>query len=370
MPLLKTTTLLVLVYLCACGSDTGTAQPDAGPPADARPVAPDAAPKADATVAPVVIDLSADKAQHADLSGDYVDYSVERGECESRGWTKAIVETTVGTAIVKRKVLYTGPKQSPWVGTILVMHGGGGNYTNWCAEAVTGFRLFADVAVLRGFGVVLLDSTDMITDENDVHCGKVWDDKKLTRDNYDLPYIENVIVDLAPTIRPANSDTSVYVTGFSSGGFMTTRASSALNHLVTAFAPVGSGSPYGWHRDCSAESPRLLVAGVGLDNDTGQPITQVGACGTTIYDPDAEYPNERLWDDGGTATKPPFLKVHHFYDAIADFSCHNRVRNQLAANGYSGELFVLIPEGETRAAVHHTFKGEFIAPVLDFFEAN
>jgi hypothetical protein len=374
----KRTMNIVRACLCvlaaaACSSSPSN-EPDGGfdPDAGLPDLDPDAAmPELDAAPEPVVIDKTADRAYHPDGSGDFTEYVEEREECEERGWSQRLLDTQVGNTIVKRKLLFKAPADdAPWKGAILILHGGGSNYTAWCAGTANGSNYYGSQAVGAGFGVFLLDSTDIVSDREGAMCGKVWDDKVIDRDNYDLPYIESVITAVVPEFRPDGSDEGIFVSGFSSGGYMTIRASSHFNHLVTAFAPVGSGSPYGWYRDCSQESGRDLVAGIGLDIDTDKQIVEVGACGPIFYDPEATYPNEVKWDDGGADSKPPFLKLHHFYDAIADVSCHTRARHQLLANGYPGEQFVLAPEGATRHYFHHTFNGAYTPEILNFFEAQ
>lgn len=317
---------------------------------------------------PAVVDLSADNARYVDGSGNIDDYEVKRGWCESRGWTKLIVDTDVGNTVIRRKVLHKGPTNA-WSGTILVFHGGGGNYTNWCTTNLTAWGAFTTSAIARGYGVILMDATDITKDANNNLCGKIWDDNILSRDNHDLPYIEEVITAVTPSLRPAGSSDKIFLVGFSSGGFMTTRAATHFNQLITKFAPVGSGSPYGWHRDCSALNPdRPTVAGEGLDNDTNLAIPSVGSCGPYFPDNSTTYPGELSWDDGGATVKPKFLKLEHFYDGINDYSCHSRIYNRLLFNGYIGNQFVLSPAGLNRSPIYHDWFPEFSSAILNFFD--
>jgi dienelactone hydrolase len=319
----------------------------------------------------VSIDLTGDFARFVDGSGQTDDYTSKRVWCESLGWTKLVVDTSVGKNTIKRKVLHKGPS-TPWVGTILVFHGGGGNYTNWCTtnSKQSPWGGFTETALARGYGVILMDSTDITTDSKSNLCGKIWDDNILNRHNHDLPYIEKAIKEVAPSLRPSGSSNRIYLTGFSSGGFMTTRAATHFNHLVTKFAPAGSASPYGWHRDCSQLSTRPTVAGEGKDNDSNQAITTVGGCGSYVFDINKDYPGELTWDDGGASTKPKFLKLEHYYDGINDYSCHNRVLNRLLNNNYVGTQFVMEPAGETRRIKFHDWFPEFTTAILDFFDAT
>ncbi|MCB0383850.1 MAG: hypothetical protein KDD43_00550, partial [Bdellovibrionales bacterium] len=133
------------------------------------------------------------------------------------------------------------------------------------------------------------------------------------------------------------------------------------------FAPIGSASPYGWHRDCSYLSSRETVAGGGFDNDSGAGITDLGSCGSYVYNPDAQFPNELPWDQGDLGTPPPYLKIQHYHDGIVDFSCHQRHIHQLRAHGYLGREIIIKPEGALRSPNYHNFFLEFQEPLLEFF---
>jgi hypothetical protein len=96
-------------------------------------------------------------------------------KCIDAGWKKVI--TTIGGN--ERQLLYKGPADA-WKGSIIVMHGGGGDYTQWCYTSAPVNREpqvdFSNLAVSRGFGVFLLDSTnDVVTDANGRLCGKRFD---------------------------------------------------------------------------------------------------------------------------------------------------------------------------------------------------
>jgi poly(3-hydroxybutyrate) depolymerase len=318
----------------------------------------------------VTIDLTADEAAFVDQSGRVDDYRQTRIACEARGWTKAVVEVTIGQSRYLRKMLYSEPASATWRGAVIVMHGGGSNYANWCSAGSTARGMMTDALLANEFAVFLLDSTDLTTDQNGALCGKVWDDNVLIRNNHDVPYISSVIADEIADRRPAGSPPNIFLMGFSSGGFMATRAATELGHLVTGFIPMGTASPYGWHRDCSFFSGRDLVAGVGRDNDSSWGISNINACGPTELDPMAAYPNEKTWLDGGSTVKPHYLKIQHFNDSIVDFSCHTRHVYQLGQNGYAGSLFEVRPTSGTRASIHHNFLAEFITPVIDYLLAS
>lgn len=318
----------------------------------------------------VTIDLSADEALFVDQTGRVDDYRPIRAACEARGWIKSTVEVTVGQRRFVRKVLYSEPASSSWRGAVIVMHGGGSNYANWCSSRLTARGMMSDAMLANDFAVFLLDSTDITTDQNGALCGKVWDDNILARDNHDVPYISAVITEVVSGLRPAGSPPNVFLMGFSSGGFMATRAATELNDLVTGFIPMGTASPYGWYRDCAFLTGRDLVAGVGRDNDTNLNISAVQACGPTELDPLASYPGEVTWLNGGSAAKPHYLKIQHFHDAVVDFSCHTRHVHQLEQNGYVGSRLEIRPANETRSLIHHRFLVEFITPVIDYLLAG
>jgi hypothetical protein len=223
---------------------------------------------------------------------------------------------------------------------------------------------FAELAVAEGFAVFLLDSTDRFTDADGRPCGKAWDDQVQRRPNLDLPYIGEIIGNLLPTLRPRGSRSEIFLTGLSSGGYMTVRAATHFDDRVTAFAPVSSGDPYGWHRTCDPSlSPRRVVRGIGLDNETGKPISERGACTSTTY------PNEKPWESARPTRKPVFRLFHHENDAIHDFSCGEKVRRQLLAHGYP-ETPPFIVRGDTRRLVHHFWLDAYNRPLLDFFSAQ
>jgi len=129
---------------------------------------------------------------------------------------------------------------------------------------------FSDQALAEGFAVFLLNSTDKVTDNEGRLCGKVWDDEVRKRPNLDLPFIEELIRILIPQVRPQGSRNEIFLTGLSSGGYMTARAATHLDGLITAL-PRFQRRPYGWHRICEKNlSPRQTVFGAGFDNETGK----------------------------------------------------------------------------------------------------
>jgi pimeloyl-ACP methyl ester carboxylesterase len=252
---------------------------------------------------------------------------------------------------------------------VIVLHGGGGEHFQWCvanAPVVAPQVGFSESAVADGFAVFLLNSTDRVTDNEGRLCGKVWDDEVRKRPNLDLPFIGAVIRDLVPQVRPAGSRSEVFITGLSSGGYMTTRAATHFDKLVTAFAPVSSGDPYGWHRRCEAGSTaRASVHGAGFDNETGRQITEREACRAPAY------PNEKPWDSAGPQpqAKPAFRVFRHEQDGINDQSCSQKVSVLLRRHGCRGAPdFVL--QGGRRGVENHLWLDAYNLAILEYFTSQ
>ncbi|MGW5919010.1 hypothetical protein ACWFPY_08450 [Nocardia fluminea] len=289
--------------------------------------------------------------------------SSQERQCESRGWRPAVVEVSGDP----RDVLWKGPARSWPKGTIIVMHGGGGEHVQWCVSnfGLTAAQVrFSELAVEEGFAVFLLNSSSRVRDNQGRICGKIWDDEVRDRPNLDLPFIEQVIQQVIPSLRPADSEDAIFLTGLSSGGYMTVRAATHFNALVTAFAPVSSGDPYGWHRSCEPGlTPRIKVEGAGYDNETGKQITERNSCVSH------SYPNESRWDDGQAPAKPAFRLFHHEMDGINDISCTDKVARQLDSHGYPSEPDFLL-RGGRRSLANHLWQDEYNRPVLDFFASR
>ena len=201
--------------------------------------------------------------------------SVQEQQCRQAGWRS---ESLV-VAGLSRGVLWKAPAGVWARGALVVLHGGGGQHANFCAanvDLIAAQVRLTDMALAQGFAVFLLDSTDRVTDTEGRRCGKVWDDEVRPRDNLDLPFIEEVLRRLIPAARPAGSRADLYLTGLSSGGYMAVRAATRFGDLVSAFAPVASGDPDGWVRDCTPRAgDRSNVFGVGRDAQTRLAIGEI-----------------------------------------------------------------------------------------------
>lgn len=280
-----------------------------------------------------------------------------------RGWKR--VELQVSG--IEREFLWKAPEGRRPKGAILVLHGGGGHHYQWCNAngPIVGPQVrFSEMAVAEGFAVLLLDSSDRITDREGRLCGKVWDDEVRNRPNLDLPFIGTVIRDYVPRLFPPGGKGAIFITGHSSGGYMTARASTHFDDLVTAFAPVSSGDPYGWHRVCEAGTTlRSAVHGRGFDNETGKHIPEPGACTSETL------AHELPWDSTRPDVKPAFRVFRHHEDGINDRSCNEKISRLLRRNGYHGQPdFVLY--GGRRNLAHHLWLDDYNRPILDFFNAQ
>ncbi len=268
---------------------------------------------------------------------------------------------------VPRELLWKAPTGSWLKGAILVMHGGSGQHFQWCvanAAVVAPQVGFSELALAEGFAVFLLNSSDQVRDNEGRPCGKVWDDEVRSRPNIDLPLIGTLIRELIPKFRPENSRPEIFLTGLSSGGYMTVRAATHFDNLVTAFAPVSSGDPYGWHRVCEAgTTSRTTVHGAGFDNETGKQITERDACLAEAY------PNEQSWDTTVPAFKPRFRIFRHEEDGINDRSCGEKVGKLLRQHGYPG-LPDFVLRGGRRSVANHLWLDAYSRPILDFFSGE
>ncbi len=286
--------------------------------------------------------------------------TAQEEQCRAGGWQRIVVQAQG----LPRLALWKASAGAWTRGAIVVMHGGGGSHTNFCvanASLIAPQVRFTDQSLASGFAVFLLDSSDQVVDNESRVCGKVWDDEVRGRPNLDLPFIEQVLAQEIAARRPPGSAAAVFLTGLSSGGFMTVRAATRFGPLVTAFAPVAGGDPYGWFRDCTRRAgDRANVAGIGLDLETRQQIVEPGACEAPAY------PNEKAWEGASLSPKPPFRLFHHAEDGILDRSCVEKLRRQLTARGYIEAAPFTLTGGARSVAVHY-WQDAYNEPLLAWF---
>lgn len=290
--------------------------------------------------------------------------TAQERQCLALGWSRV----TLNIAGLPRQLLWKGPAREWSHGTIIVMHGGGGQHFQWCVANAAILQPqvnFTNRAIAEGFAVFALNSSDQVTDNEGRLCGKAWDDEVRARPNLDLPFIEEVIRTIIPRVRPKGSRPEVFLTGLSSGGYMTVRAATQLDNLVTAFAPVSSGDPYGWHRICErGMTRRQSVHGAGFDNETNKQISEIGSCRA------ASYPNEKRWETSNPPVKPAFKLFRHEGDGINDPSCGEKVETLLRLHGYrDAGAFVLRGNGQRNLA-HHLWQEDYNRPILEFFSSQ
>ena len=284
-------------------------------------------------------------------------------QCLQSGWQPI----TIRAAGLKRALLWKQPRGGWRNGVIIVMHGGGGSHLHFCA----GGRLlqpqiaFARQAVAQGFAVFLLDSTnDVVTDGAGRKCGKRFDFSVLDRPNIDLPFIKKVITKVIPRLRPPGSSKKVFVTGLSTGGYMTIRVGTELDNLITAFAPVSAGDPYGTETNCDTSlSRRKSAKGILTDLETKKQIIEYGACASR------GYPNEKKWNSTLPSRKPAFKQFHNEADGIVDISCMKKAQKQLRRHGYR-DAGAFILRDRRRHVFFHLWLLRYNQPILDFFKSQ
>jgi hypothetical protein len=279
-------------------------------------------------------------------------------ECVSKGWKQ--VSVLVGGR--QRKILWKGPEPLWKNGAVIALHGGGGTYSNFCANIELGKPMvnFGELAISEGFAVFSLDSEEgLLKDEKGVSCGKRWlsvaDDKG---SNPDLEFIEKVLREVIPALRPANSSGSIFMTGISNGGFMTVLAATHFGDSIDAFAPVSAGDPYGTYVDCTKGSPLRGTPGWFMDAETRMPVNEEHACGAK------SYPREQKWVKSSKNT--PFKLFYHSGDGVLDISCKEKLQRLLVDHGYmDAGSFVL--KGGGRRILNHFWKEEYNKPLIEFF---
>ena len=289
--------------------------------------------------------------------------TTQESQCLAAGWQRLVIEA----AGLQRSVLWKAPAGAWSKGAVVVLHGGGGQHANYCianSPSIGAQVRFTELALAQGFAVFLPDSSDRVTDDSGRLCGKVWDDEVRARPNLDLPLFEQLLRVSIPALRPTGSRTGLFMVGHSSGGYMTVRAATRLGDVLTAFAPVASGDPYGWYRDCTPRATdRVNVFGAGFDSETRRQIIEPGACSA------ASYPNEKPWEGATATARPAWRAFHHAQDGINDLSCVHKVSAQLRARGYP-ETPALTLDGGSRSAEAHAWQDGYNAALLDFLGAQ
>ncbi|MCC7527510.1 MAG: hypothetical protein IT342_03240 [Candidatus Melainabacteria bacterium] len=281
-----------------------------------------------------------------------------------KGWKRLTMEVDGR----ERQMLFRSPGKTWRHGVIILLHGGGGTYSNFAANLPIGKPMvdFSEMALKEGFAVISPDSTDgVVTGGDGVLAGKRWD--CLARDNHknvDLPFLFKIITDLIPGLRPAGSSRSVFLTGISNGGFMTTLAATSLSDKIAAFAPVSSGDPYGTYLKCGEWQERTTAPGIFYDAQTDKPISKKGAGASD------SYPSEKKWPDAKNGKKPAFKQFHHELDAGVDPSCMKKASRMLKEHGYRDDGCMLLSGSGKPRLIFHFWRAEYNQPMLEFFKKN
>jgi len=282
------------------------------------------------------------------------------------GWNQ-VIETVED---IERKLFWKHPTGTTWTqGAVIVMHGGGGSYTNFAIDqyVITAAEYeFCILALAQGFSVFILDSSFNITDANGYWIGKIWDEEKLVRPNVDIPFLEYVIDTLMPSVRPVSSRPEIFLAGHSSGGFMAVRAMSNFGYTIRGAALISSGDPYGTYRDGTNRGTRQLVGGDHKDIDTDNELSVENGSG--VYP--ATTTGELVWDTPPGDVKPPFRVYHSILDGINDMSAAERIiALAYLANGYpKGAPSFLIDDGGERSVLQHLWVGAYSQPILNWFK--
>jgi len=290
-----------------------------------------------------------------------MDAATAERQCARDGWEAL----TLQVAGMRRSVLWKAPRRKWTQGAIIVLHGGGGRHSDFCAGGplLKPQIEFAHEAVIQGFAVFLIDSTDdVVTDAAGRPCGKRFDFSVLDRPNVDLPLLDDMLARVIPRLRPRGSSAKVFLTGLSTGGYMTIRAATHFDDRITAFAPVSAGDPYGTETICDSElSSRKSAKGILIDATTRKAITKPGACaGATVT-------HEKPWETRSPARKPTFMQFHDVGDGIVDLSCMQKAQRQLEHHGYPNDGAFLLQSGR-RKALNHLWRKRYNQPLLEFFK--
>lgn len=290
--------------------------------------------------------------------------TTQETNCVAQGFTRSVFMVDGR----QRQVLWKGPT-GPWTyGAILVLHGGGGKASDFCNPGVAQIQdqvQFTTLATQQGFAVFILDSTNnVVVDKNGYSCGKRFDFSVLNRANVDLGYINYVATQLAPSLRPPSSQSAIFITGLSTGGYMTVRAATHFDNVFKAFAPVSAGDPYGTDPDCDPNLPAHGANGILMDRETLSEIGQDNSCVS------GSYPNESAWETTSPSVKPQFIQINHVYDGVVDISCGNKLNTILGQKGYTGTLVSATGGGPPKNDTLHYWFAVYNQVILNFFKST
>lgn len=290
-------------------------------------------------------------------------YKEHENICLEKGWSR--INVTINGQ--ERRILWKEPAGGQTRGAIIVLHGGGGTYSNACSGLRIGRPMvdFTELALAEGFALFSPDSLrDGMKDDQGRVCGKRWISlEQVNKENADLKFIETILRDIIPSKRKAGDSTNIFVTGISNGGFMTILAATHLGEYITAFAAVSAGDPYGFDLDCDeSKTMRKNAPGMWYDRDTRMMIGERDACVSDAY------PQEKKWPEKPASTKPPFKQFHHKGDSAVDLSCMKKIQGLLVRNGYRNAGEHVASGWGIKSIWNHFWLDEYNAPLIEFFK--
>jgi pimeloyl-ACP methyl ester carboxylesterase len=286
-------------------------------------------------------------------------------ECVRKGWSKRTIDVGGHT----RKLFWRGPPGYWPLGAIVILHPGGGSYSNFCSNINHGRPMveFADAAIGQGFALFSLDSLEnKFLGAKGKPCGKRFDSVgNHTSTNADLPFIEIMLNKVIPQFRPTGSKRDIFLAGISNGGFMTVMAAANYPDLISGFAVVSAGDPYGTHLDCSQNPLRQRsTPGVLIDNETGKPLSDENACKAAAYRKEFRWPEPKL------RYNPPFKLFYHEGDPIINTSCKEKLHRILVSNSFEDAGSFILPLRGWNRQANHAWLEDYNQPMLDFFVAQ
>jgi predicted esterase len=278
------------------------------------------------------------------------------------GWT----EYTVGG----RLIMYKAPAGGVWTkGVIVLLHGGGGSAAEYAVLGLaytTPQVAFTTAALAAGYGVILLNSTDKVTDSLNRLVGKAWDNDTgawvyNSRVNLDFSFIGTILNTTIGQLRPGGSSTKIFMVGHSSGALMTVHAMTQYGHLLTAAVLVSPHDPFGSHRVAVPTGSRPSVFGIVVDNATGLEIGEAGSGGAPTYTGEQTWPTPTAF--------PPYLLCGNQSDGIVDTSSHIKINAALISEGYPNTLEYITTDG-AKDDLYHLWLDRYNTPIIAYLDTK
>ncbi len=286
-----------------------------------------------------------------------------REECIRKGWKR--IELNVKGK--KRELYFKAPSGYWSLGSIIIFHKEDGDASNFCSNIRASLPMveFSNEAINMGFSVFSLESLEnSFLAENESFCGKMFDAFSVNNSlNNDLSFTKEVITKLIPELRPVGSKKNVFLVGVSNGGFMAVKAASQLFHLISGFAVISAGDPYGTKISCFKSRSRLSSYDrVLTDNETKKNLGKENSCKS------ASYKNELKWPEIKSRFNLPFILLYHEGDPFIDSSCVLKLKTILVSNSFEGKKDFKVKQKGWKRSVNHEWLEEYNKPLLDFFK--